>query len=355
MSKINLDVSKFAGLFEIEAAERLKKEGHNELPSSKKRSFFAIAFDVVKEPMFILLIAGGAIYLLLGDVREAFMLLGFVFFVMGITLYQERKTERALEALRDLASPRALVIRDGVQKRISGREVVRGDIIVLSEGDRVPADAVVLSCVNLSVDESLLTGESVPVRKSSSKDIMKMSRPGGDDLPFVFSGTLVVQGFGIAQVQATGFDTEIGKIGTALKMIEPEETLLQKETGKLVRRLAIIGLSLCIIVIGAYGFTRGNWLNGFLAGITLAMAVLPEEFPVVLTIFLALGAWRISHKRVLTRRVPAVETLGSASVLCVDKTGTLTLNQMSVRKIFSEENFLTSLIAKTHSLKIFTK
>jgi len=337
LSKTNLDVSKFPGLFETEAAERLKKEGYNELPSSKKRSIFAIALDVIKEPMFLLLIAGGAIYLLLGDVREAFMLLGFVFFVMGITLYQERKTERALEALRDLASPRALVIRDGVQKRISGREVVRGDIIVLSEGDRVPADAIVLSCVNLSVDESLLTGESVPVRKSPSKEIMKMSRPGGDDLPFVFSGTLVVQGFGIAQVQATGFDTEIGKIGTALKMIEPEETLLQKETGKLVRRLAFIGLSLCALVVLAYGMTKGNWLNGFLAGITLAMAMLPEEFPVVLTIFLALGAWRISQKRVLTRRVPAVETLGSASVLCVDKTGTLTLNQMSVRKIFVRE------------------
>jgi Ca2+-transporting ATPase len=337
--KTHFDTTGLPGLFETEAAERLKKEGYNELPSSKKRNIFAITLDVVKEPMFILLIAGGAIYLLLGGVREAFMLLGFVFFVMGITLYQERKTERALEALRDLTSPRASVIRDSLQKRIPGREVVRGDIIVLSEGDRVPADAVVLSCVNLSVDESLLTGESVPVRKSYSKDIMKMSRPGGDDLPFAFSGTLVVQGFGIAQVQAIGINTEIGKIGTALKMIEPEETMLQKETGKLVRRLAFIGLLLCALVVFAYGITKGNWLNGFLAGITLAMAVLPEEFPVVLTIFLALGAWRISQKRVLTRRVPAVETLGSASVLCVDKTGTLTLNQMSVRKIFSRGEF----------------
>ncbi len=340
MVKTNFDTNGFPGLFETEAAERLKKEGYNELPSSKKRSIFAIALDVIKEPMFILLIAGGAIYLLLGDVREAFMLLGFVFIVMGITLYQERKTERALEALRDLASPRALVIRDGVQRRIAGREVVRGDFIVLREGDRVPADAALLTCVNLSVDESLLTGESVPVRKSSCKDIIKMSHPGGDDLPFVFSGTLVVQGFGIAQVLATGINTEIGKIGAALKTIEQEETPLQKETGKLVRRLALIGLSLCSLVVFAYGLTNGNWLNGFLAGITLAMAVLPEEFPMVLTIFLALGAWRISQKRVLTRRVPAVETLGSASILCVDKTGTLTLNQMSVRKIFSRGKFL---------------
>ena len=336
--KNDFDISSFPGLLETEALERLKKEGYNELPSSKKRSIFSIALDVIKEPMFLLLIAGGGIYMLLGDVQEAVMLLGFVFIVIGITLYQERKTERALEALRDLASPRALVIRDGSPKRIPGREVARGDVIVLSEGDRVPADATLLSCINLYIDESLLTGESVPVRKSSSSDISGMSRPGGDDLPFVFSGTLVVQGFGIAQTQATGINTEIGKIGTTLKMIDQEETLLQKETRKLVRNLALIGLSLCVLVVVAYGLTRGNWLNGFLAGITLAMAMLPEEFPVVLTIFLALGAWRISQKRVLTRRVPAVETLGSASVLCVDKTGTLTLNQMSVKKIFSGEN-----------------
>ena len=340
MVKTNFDTNGFPGLFETEATEILKKEGYNELPSSKKRSIFAIAFDVIKEPMFLLLIAGGAIYLLLGDVREALMLLGFVFIVMGITLYQERKTERALEALRDLASPRALVIRDGAQRRIAGREVVRGDFIVLREGDRVPADAALRACVNLSLDESLLTGESVPVRKSSCRDLAEMSHPGGDDLPFVFSGTLVVQGFGLAQVLATGINTEIGKIGAALKTIEQEETPLQKETGKLVRRLALIGLSLCSLVVFAYGVTNGNWLNGFLAGITLAMAVLPEEFPMVLTIFLALGAWRISQKRVLTRRVPAVETLGSASILCVDKTGTLTLNQMSVRKIFSRGKFL---------------
>lgn len=333
--KDGFDIKRFPGLSGAEAAERLKEEGFNELPSGKKRGIFDIALDVIKEPMFILLIAGGVIYLLLGDVREALMLLGFVFIVMGITLYQERKTERALEALRDLSSPRALVVRDFQQKRISGREVVRGDVVVLSEGDRVPADAILLSCVNLSVNESLLTGESVPVRKTYCKDITGMSRPGGDDLPFVFSGTLVVQGFGFAQVLATGVNTELGKIGKALKTIEQEETLLQKETGKLVRNLALVGLSVCVLVVVAYGFRRGDWLHGFLAGITLAMAMLPEELPVILTVFLALGAWRISQKRVLTRRVPAVETLGSASVLCVDKTGTITLNQMSVKKIFS--------------------
>ncbi len=331
------DISGIRGLTEKEARRRLKEEGYNELPSSLKKSILDTAFEVMREPMFLLLIAGGAIYLLLGDMQEAVMLLGFVFVVMGITLYQERKTERALEALRDLSSPRAVVIRDGEHKRIPGREVVCGDTIVLVEGDRIPADSVLSSCINLSVDESLLTGESLPVKKSAceGKIDIPMDRPGGEDLPFVYSGTLVVQGFGIGMVRATGSDTEIGRIGKALSTIEPQETLLQKETGRLVRRLAIAGLTLCALVVVVYGFTRHNFLNGLLAGITLAMAVLPEEFPVVLTVFLALGAWRISQKRVLTRRVPAVETLGSASVLCVDKTGTLTLNRMCVRKVFA--------------------
>jgi Ca2+-transporting ATPase len=336
------DISGIRGLPEKEARQRLKEEGYNELPSSLRRSSLDIAAEVVREPMFLLLIAGGAIYLLIGDVQEAIMLIGFVFVVMGITLYQERKTERALEALRDLSSPRAVVVRDGKHKRIPGREVVRGDTIILAEGDRVPADSVLSSCINLSVDESLLTGESLPVRKSAceGKTDITLERPGGEDLPFVYSGTLVVQGFGIGLVRATASTTEIGKIGKALQTIESEETLLQKETGRLVRRLAAAGLALCVLVVVVYGFTRHNFLNGLLAGIALAMAVLPEEFPVVLTVFLALGAWRISQKRVLTRRVPAVETLGSASVLCVDKTGTLTLNRMSVRKVFAAESLL---------------
>lgn len=336
----NLDTKNIRGLSESEVAERLKLEGFNELPSSKKRSVFAIAFGVVKEPMFLMLVACGATYLCLGDFEEAMMLLGFVFVVMGITLYQERKTERALEALRDLSSPRARTIRDGIEKRIPGREVVRGDILILSEGDRVPADATVIGCLNLSADESLLTGESVSVRKSETTKVhSEISKPGGDDLPFVYSSTLIVQGHGIVEVTSTGMHTEIGKIGKALQALEQEETLLQKETGKLVRNFAIVGLCLCTTVIVFYGIINSNWLNGLLAGITLAMAILPEEFPVVLTIFLALGAWRISLKQVLTRHVPAVETLGAATVLCVDKTGTLTLNRMALAKLFSNNQF----------------
>ncbi len=316
--------------------------GYNELPSAKPRSVFAIALEVSREPMFLLLVAGGLVYLLLGDLQEALMLMGFVFVVMGITFYQERKTERALEALRDLSSPRALVIREGEEKRIAGREVVPGDLIVLSEGDRVPADAVLLSCTNLSADESLLTGESVSVRKVCSEGTEKvpvMARPGGDDLPFVYSGSLVVQGQGVAVARATGINTEIGKIGGALQKVKSEETALQKETNILVRNLAMFGFGSMLAGSNCLRHDQMQLAARILAGITMAMAVLPEEFPVVLTVFLALGAWRISQNNVLTRRVPAVETLGSATVLCVDKTGTLTMNRMKVKKIFAGGKF----------------
>ncbi len=333
------DVTKLTGLSDQEATSRLKSVGHNELPSSKPRTIWAMAAEVVREPMFLLLIASGAIYLILGDVEEALILLSFVFVIIAITVYQEHKTERALEALRDLSSPRALVIRGGQQKRIAGREVVPEDIVLLAEGDRVPADGLLLWNMGVEVDESLLTGESVPVRKSTWDGLMETSRPGGDDLPFVYSGTLLVKGQGAARITATGIYTEIGKIGKALTSLETERTPLQRETGKLVRQLAFVGVALCVVVIIGYGLTRGDWLQGILAGITLAMALLPEEFPVVLTIFLALGAWRISQKRVLTRRVPAVETLGATTVLCVDKTGTLTQNRMRVGKIFAAGQF----------------
>jgi P-type Ca2+ transporter type 2C len=325
------------GLTEQEALERLAIHGYNELPSANKRTFLHILWEVLREPMFLMLLVCGGLYFALGDPKEAFMLMGFVVVIISITFYQEQKTERALEALRDLSSPRALVIRDGKQQRIAGREVVCDDVILLSEGDRVPADARLLVATNLSVDESLLTGESIPVRKLAWHDDTHTQqdsvRPGGDDLPFIYSGTLVVKGQGVASVYATGAHTEIGKIGKALQILEPEDTNLQRQTGKIVRNFALIGISLCVLIVIVYGLTHSNWLEGLLAGITLAMAMLPEEFPVVLTIFLALGAWRISQRQVLTRRVHAVEMLGAATVLCVDKTGTLTLNHMTATKV----------------------
>ena len=332
-----IELEKIRGLSDNEVKERRQKEGYNELPAQKKQNIFLIFLNVVKEPMLLLLLGAGAIYLILGEKKDALMLLTFVLVVVGITFYQQRKTERALEALRDLSSPRALVIREGRQKRIAGREVVRGDTIVLREGDRVPADATVLSASNLLADESLLTGESVAVRKSEWDGQMKISAPGGEDLPFVFSGTVITAGRAIAKVTSVGIMTEIGKIGKSLQTIKEENTLLQKETGRLVRNFAIAGVILCAAVIVFYGFFRGNWLNGFLAGLTLSMAMLPEEFSVVLIIFLTLGAWRIAKRRVLTRRTAAIETLGAANILCVDKTGTITLNQMRLDGLMVKE------------------
>ncbi|HEX2910746.1 MAG TPA: cation-translocating P-type ATPase [Chloroflexia bacterium] len=333
------DLKSLRGLTQAEVQQRLRAEGYNELPSAKQRSVFAIALEVLKEPMFLLLLACGTIYLLLGDLTEALVLLSFVVLIMGITFFQERKTERALEALRDLSSPRALVLRDGKQQRIAGREVVRGDILLMAEGDRVPADAVLLYNLNLYADESLLTGEPVPVRKVTGNAASSLSRPGGDDLPFLYSGTMVVKGQGVAEVLATGLNTEIGKIGKALKTLVPEDTRLQKEIRGLVVKLALGGVALCVLIAVIYSLARQDWLGGILAGLTLAMAILPEEFPVILTIFLALGAWRIAQKQVLTRRVPAIETLGSATVLCVDKTGTLTQNRMSISRLWAEGQF----------------
>jgi P-type Ca2+ transporter type 2C len=328
------------GLSETEAAARFKREGPNELASAKPPSVFRTALQVLREPMFLLLIGTGVVYVLLGDPKEAVALMVAVFVIIGITFYQERKTEHALQALRELSSPRALVIRDGERRRIAGREVVRGDLVVLAEGDRIPADGLVLESRNLTADESLLTGESVPVRKVAAHGDVAMEHPGGDDQPFVFSGTLVAQGKGIARITATGPLTELGKIGKALEGLRQEDTHLQRETNRLVRFLAVFGLFLCAFVAVAYGYTRGDWLRGVLAGLTLAISMIPEEFPVVLTIFLALGAWRISRQRVLTRRMPAIETLGSATVLCVDKTGTLTLNRMTVEKLFAGGEYL---------------
>src|SRR5512137_1826554 len=234
----------FQGLSEQQARERLAVDGFNELPGTKKRTFLHILLEVVREPMFLMLIACGLLYLFLGDQEEAIMLMGFVVVIIGITFYQEQKTEKALDALRDLSSPRALVIRDGKQQRIAGREVVRDDIILIAEGDRVPADAVLLTGSNVSADESLLTGESVPVRKKAWDRVQAAGRPGGDDQPFVYSGTLVVKGQGITQVLATGPRTEMGKIGKALQVLEIEGTSLQKQTATIVRNFALLGLSL---------------------------------------------------------------------------------------------------------------
>jgi len=285
--------------------------------------------------MLAMLLGAGVIYFLLGDRTEAIVLLLFAGLSIAITIVQEARTENVLEALRDLAAPRALVIRDGNTVRLPGREVVEGDALVIEQGDRVAADALLLSSNGMEADESLLTGESVPVRKrTANENEGGTAEPGGDDHPHLFSGSIITRGSGIARVLATGLRSRIGQIGRSLESVESEVPRLQRETSRMVAICAAGGLVIAAAVVALYGFIRGSWLDALLAGIATAMSLLPEEFPVVLTIFLAMGAWRIAQVGVLTRRASAIESMGAATVLCTDKTGTLTQNRMTVAELW---------------------
>ena len=356
------------GLSAAEATRRLAVDGPNMLPGSAPKSSWAIVRDVLTEPMFLMLLAAGGIYLALGDRAEALFLLGFVFVVIGITLVQERKTQRALESLRDLSAPRALVIRDGQEQRIEGQSVVRGDLLVLHEGDRIAADAQLLQG-QLEVDESLLTGEAVPVAKlpaaqdapasasvgapaASAGPPQARPAPSGGSaahevasvgaMSMLFASTVVTRGVGVAQVQAIAANTAVGRIGADLAATTEPPSALQEGSRKLVRRLGAGAL-----VLASTQVLLGWWWNGrpllesLLSGIALAMAILPEEIPVILTVFLALGAWRISRQKVLTRRITAVEALGAITVLAVDKTGTLTVNRMAVAELATAQAHFT--------------
>ena len=323
-----------AGLTAAEAAARLAAEGPNELASGRDRGWLAQIVGVLREPMILLLLGASLIHLVLAEPLDAGLLVASVLIVIAIGVGQEHRTENALAALRDLSSPRALVVRDGAEVRIPGREVVRGDVLLLGEGDRVPADAVVVHATSLATDESMLTGESAPVRKAAAPSADgPLGRPGGDDPASVFSGTLVVRGRGTAVVRATGPRSELGAIGGALGSLGGGRTPLQDEVDRLVRIIAAVAVAAVGVVVVAHRLIRGGWLEGLLAGIAAAMAMLPEEYPIVLTVFLALGAWRMSRGNVLARRSAVIETLGSATVLCVDKTGTLTANRMRVAEL----------------------
>jgi P-type Ca2+ transporter type 2C len=323
-------IPEFIGLSERDAAERLRAEGPNLLPDPDRRGLARIVFEVLREPMFLLLLVGAAVYLALGDLREALVLAAFATVSVGIAVIQEYRSERVLEALRDLADPHAVVVRDGARRRIPSREVVRGDAIAIAEGERAPADALLRSGAGVEIDESLLTGESASVRKRPSAEVSAMDPPGGEDTPFVYSGSLLVRGQGIAEVAATGPRSEIGRIGKTLGAIEDQPTRLARETKRLVQVAGTAAFAVCALVVLIMGLARGSWLQALLGGVSIGMSMLPEEFPLVLSVFMVMGAWRISKAHVLTRRANAIETLGAATVLCTDKTGTLTQNRMTL-------------------------
>ncbi len=329
------------GLSAAQAAEYLLRDGPNALPGEQHRTLGTIARETLHEPMFMLLLAASLLYLVLGDLQEGGILFGLVLAVVALTLYQEGKTEHALSALRRLTSPQARVLRDGQPQSLAAHEVVRGDILLLAEGDRIAADALLLIGNDVQVDESLLTGESVPVSKTPQTTAQTAADwaadPCGGKLSALFAGTMVVHGHGMARVRATGAYSEIGRIGDALEKLASEPSPLKKQTAQLVQVLALIAVGASLILVLAYGLLRGDWLGALLAGIALAMALLPQEFTVVLTVLPALGAWRLAKRNVLTRRIAAIETLGAISVLCVDKTGTLTENRMTVAELYAQD------------------
>lgn len=323
-------------LTQLEAETILKKVGPNSLPSPRSTGYFSRVLKIAKEPMLLLLIITSIIYFIVGDLSESLMLLFSVFVVVGISLYQDQKSEKALQALKKMSSPRALVVRDHIEKRISSVEVVPGDLIVLHEGDRVPVDGFVLQSTHLVLDESLITGEAFPVKKSSlSTNEKETSFESAENHVKVFSSTLVVAGSAYVRSVRTGVETEVGKIGKSLDEVESDPLNLSREVGKFVRIFGWIGFGICIVLILLYGLLRNEWLEAILMGIATQMALLPEEFPVVLTIFMAMGAWRLSKLKVLVRTPVAIERLGAITTLCVDKTGTLTENKMRVAALGS--------------------
>ncbi|WP_330082547.1 cation-translocating P-type ATPase [Methylocystis iwaonis] len=325
------------GLSSQDAAQLLAEYGPNAPPEAPPVGILQIALRTLKEPMFFLLAAAATLYLFVGDLGEGlFMVAGAGASIM-LVVVQELRSERALQALQRLAEPTAHVIRDGAERRIPARDLVPGDIILVGEGQRAPADAIVLAGDALVIDESILTGESAPVTKTLAGDgaALAFPDPGGDYTPFLYAGSMIVRGSGVAQVARTGARTAVGGLGASLAAIKGEPSPLQKRTGALVARLGAFALLFCALVIVAYGLVHGDWFEGAIAGITLAIGLLPEEFPMVLAIFLAIGAFRLAGRNVLVRRSSVTETLGSTSLLCVDKTGTLTENRMAVARLYT--------------------
>ena len=334
------------GLTNDEVLELQKIYGKNELINEKKEMFIIKIFHIICEPMFLLLIIAATIYFILGEPRDGFIMLIFVIGIIFIDVIQEWKTDKTLAALKDLSEPKITVLRNGIKGKINSDELVPGDIIYIHEGVKVPADGHVIKCSGLRVDESSLTGEAEGVWKTtntySGKDYWRND--------YCYQGTLVIQGTATIKVDKTGSKTEYGKIGNNIANTVKSKTLLQKQTDKLVKLCAIIAFVLFILV-GVFTYLnipdhsfKERIIESILSGITLAMAMIPEEFPVVLTVFLSMGAWRLAKKNSLVKKLPAVETLGAVSVLCVDKTGTITKNQMEIVDIFTNKYEIKELV-----------
>ena len=327
------------GLSAEEARERLRRHGPNDIQASERRGWWGTLRGVASEPMFVLLVGAAAVYLVIGDLGEGLLLAAFALVTVGLVILQERRSEHALDALRDLAAPQVRVIRDGRVERIAARELVPGDLFMVGEGERVAADAVLRQGTQVAADESLLTGESEPVRKvpDGQAQLAAQPTPGGQDAPFLYAATLTVSGHGIAEVLSTGHATRAGGIGLSLASIVAAPTPLQAHLRWLVARLGVGAIALALVLVLGYGLVRGDWLEAVLAGIATAMSMLPEEFPMALSVFLALGAWRLARVKVLARQPAVIEALGGASMLCVDKTGTLTENRMRLRRLITAE------------------
>lgn len=339
--------SGFAGLSSSEAEKKLEEYGKNVLVPSKKENFFIKLFHIISEPMFLLLLIAAVIYFILGEPRDGAIMLIFVVCIISIDVIQEWKTDKTLKALNDLSAPRITVIRDGKETTILSSDIVPGDLMLICEGVKIPADGVIVSCSDLCINESSLTGESEGVWKVSHNNAEACQ--GSSDYwrrDYCYAGTLVTQGNALVLVEKTGTSTEYGKIGLNIASASTEKTPLTRQTGTLVKTCAIIALVLFLLVSVLTYINSGNTetltlseriVESILSGITLAMAMIPEEFPVILTVFLSMGAWRLAKKNALVRNLPSVETLGSVSVLCVDKTGTITMNKMKVQEIWASD------------------
>ena len=330
-----------AGLTTAEAKQLQEQYGLNELTPQKKENLLRKILHIICEPMFLLLLVAAAIYFLLGEPRDGIIMLVFVVGIISIDAIQEWKTDKTLNALKDLSAPHITVIRDGMEQTIASVDLVPGDLMLICEGVKIPADGVVVKCADLCVDESSLTGEAEGVWKVPEGS----AEPSGDywRKDYCYAGTLVTQGTATVRVDQIGENTEYGKIGQGVAASREEPTPLQRQTGNLVKTCAVIAGILFVLVgiftwlnIPDHGFSD-RLVESILSGVTLAMAMIPEEFPVILTVFLSMGAWRLAKKHSLVRKLPSVETLGAVSVLCVDKTGTITMNQMAVQELWAAD------------------